>query len=135
MTVDQRTLLLDKARAAYDAYNDRDWDRFFAQLDADYEFVPVEEGVAYRGREDVLAYQERWLAAWDEFAIEVDDLELASDASRIFVALRYRGTAHGDGPSVDGRFFRVGEVRGDAYLRTTEYLDEDEARRAAGLLV
>jgi hypothetical protein len=133
MTVDRRALLVDRALAAYDAYNRRDWDGFFGRLDSEYEFVPVEEGIAYHGREDVFSYFERWLGAWDQFVIEVEETQLAPDASRIFVALRYRGTAHGGGPTVEGRFFHVGEVRGDSYRRTTEYRDETEARRAASL--
>ena len=133
MTTDRRALLVDRARAAYDAYNRRDWDGFFAHLDADYEFVPVEEGVAYRGREEVIGYQDQWLSVWDEFVVEVTEVELARDGSRVFVALRYRGTARGGGPKLDGRFFHVGEVRNDTYVRTTEYVDEHEARRAAGL--
>jgi ketosteroid isomerase-like protein len=133
MTADHRALLVDRARAAYDAYNRRDWDGFFARLDPEYEFVPVEEGIAYRGREDVFSYFQRWLGAWDQFVIEVEETEMTPDASRIFVALRYRGTAHGGGPTVEGRFFHVGDVRESSYVRTTEYRDETEARRAAGL--
>src|SRR4051794_36213973 len=113
MATDQRTLLVDKARAAYDAYNRRDWDGFFAEVDPEWEFVPVEEGVAYHGRDDVLAYFLRWLEAWDDFVVEIEGVELAADASRVFLALRYRGTASAGGPTVDGRFFHVGEIQGD----------------------
>jgi SnoaL-like domain len=45
------------------AFNGRDWDAYFADVDPDYEWDPIGENASYRGREAVTEYLERLLSA------------------------------------------------------------------------
>lgn len=126
--------LIERAHAVYEAYNTRDWDAFFADFhEEDYEWVPVEEGVAHRGREQVLAYHSRWLEDWAEFVIDVEEIKLNPVGTLIFSALRYDGKVRESDATISGRFFHVTRVVDGKFGRTTEYIDEAQAREAAGL--
>jgi SnoaL-like domain len=89
--------IVKRAKVAYAAFNHRDWDGFFSDMysEADYEWDPMEENVSYRGREAIIEYLDSWLEAWDEFEVEVEDIEVVPTADRMFVALRYRGKGKG----------------------------------------
>jgi ketosteroid isomerase-like protein len=127
--------IVKRVERIFAAYNRRDWDGFFADIysESDFEWAPMEENVSYRGREAVLGYVESWFEAWDEFRVEIEDIEIAPAADRVWVALRYRGKGKGSEIPVEGLFFQVSELRDGKPLRAKEYTDRAEALEAAAL--
>jgi ketosteroid isomerase-like protein len=122
-----------RLEAAYTAYCRRDWDAFFAEVDPGYEWDVVEESVPVRGREAVIEYFERWLGAWEDFDVEIIEMEITRDGRRAFVAVRTSGRNAMSTVPIEGRFFHVIELRDGRPVRGKEYSDRGEARAAAGL--
>jgi ketosteroid isomerase-like protein len=115
------------------AFNKRDWGAFFAELDPEVEYMPVEEHAVYRGPGAVSEYTQRWLEAWDTFSLEAEEVESTPAENRAFSAIRLRGTGKGSGVEIDQRGFWVYELRGGRLYRISEYNDRAEALEAAGL--
>jgi ketosteroid isomerase-like protein len=123
----------EPVRRLWAALSRRDWDAFSAELDPEMEYTPVEEQVVYRGPEAATRYAERWVEAWETFSAEVEEVESAPAADRVFVALRFRGRGTGSGVEIDERGYWVYELRGGRLYRISEYSDPAEALEAAGL--
>ena len=114
------------------AFNKRDWDGFFAELDPEVEYAPIEVHGSRRGREALTEYLEQWLEAWETFSAEAEEIEIAAE-DRAFIAWRFRGRGKGSGVEIDDPMFWVGELRGGRLYRISEYTDRAEALEAVGL--
>jgi ketosteroid isomerase-like protein len=124
---------VERVRRLFAAFNRRDWDALFAELDPEVEYAPVEEHAAFRGREAFTEYLERWLDAWETFSGEAEEIEITPAEDRAFIALRFRGSGKGSGVEIDDPIFWVGELRRGRLYRISEYTDREEALEAAGL--
>jgi ketosteroid isomerase-like protein len=120
-------------RRLFAAFNRRDWRAFSAELDAEVEYVPVEEDAVYRGPEAVTQYAKGWLEAWGTFLGEVEEIESTPVKDRAFIVVRFRGGGKGSGVAIDTRGFWVSESRGGRLYRISDYTDRAEALEAAGL--
>ena len=120
----------NRIRSVYSAYNDRDWDALVALMDPEYEWDVVEEIEAIRGPAAVIEYFERWLAPWEEFRVEADDVEIAPAGDRALIAVRCWGKNRRSRVAIEERFFHVLTVRNGRLWRGREFMDEADARRA-----
>jgi hypothetical protein len=81
--------IVERFRKQFEAFNRRDWDAWFAQIDPEIEYTPVEENVVYRGREEVTEYIAQWLEAWDKCVLHPEEIEISPAEDRAFVAIRF----------------------------------------------
>jgi ketosteroid isomerase-like protein len=119
-------------RAMFVAFNDRDWDAFFEAVDPEFEYAPVEENIAYRGRETLIAYFESWYEAWEMYGNEPEEMIVTEDG-RAYVGSRTVARGKKSGLNVQGRLFSVYRFREDKPLSGKEYSERAEALAAAGL--
>ncbi|HMC07259.1 MAG TPA: nuclear transport factor 2 family protein [Solirubrobacterales bacterium] len=102
-----------------------------AYFDADCEYQPVEEASTIRGREALIRWVERWLEAWDDAWDEID--EIVEAGGRVVAAIRAHGRGRRSGMEISQPLFDVFDLRDGRVLRIREYLEFDQALRAAGL--
>ena len=122
-----------RVRELFEAFNRRDLDAVFAQLDPEVEYTPVEENVVYRGREAFTEYIARWLEAWDKCVIHPEEIEISPAEDRGFVAIRFSARGKGSEVEVDELGFWVVELRDGRMHRIKEYTRREEALEAFGL--
>jgi ketosteroid isomerase-like protein len=104
-----------------------------ALMDPDFvwEWSPTmpDTGV-FRGREAVLAADERWRESWEEFDIEL--LELREQGNDVVARVRYTATGRGSGVSMNEGRTHVWTLRDGRAIRWRMFSDLDEAERRAG---
>ena len=127
---ERRSEIEARVEATTAAVNRGDWDAFFAEVDPEIEYTPVEENVTYRGREEMTGYLERFFEVWDDHRMELEEIEVAPTEDRLFAAFRVSGRGKGSGVPVEARGFQVIELRDCRYHRVREFLDRDEALAA-----
>jgi ketosteroid isomerase-like protein len=124
-------------RGAYEAWNQRDFDRALESADPEIEWtfaeasahLPGAEGV-YHGHEGVRRFWETFIDPWEQVNIEVDELR---DSGDVVVALiRFQAVGR-DGLKVEAPFAHVYNFRGSKVIRFEAFLDPMEALEAAGL--
>jgi ketosteroid isomerase-like protein len=125
--------ITERVRKFLEAFNRRDLDVFFAQLDPEVEYTPVEENVVYRGREAFTEYIGRWLEAWDKCVVQPEEIEISPAGEWGFVAIRFLARGKGSEVEVDDQLFWAAELRDGRLHRIEEYTRREEALEAAGL--
>ena len=100
-----------------------------AHFDPEIEYGPVDEIEPIRGHRAMVAWNERWFEAWDEFTAHVG--ELAEMGEAILTGITIRGRGGESGIEIDLRIFHVIELRGGLIVRMREYLERDQALAAA----
>jgi ketosteroid isomerase-like protein len=123
----------EQVRKLLEAFNRRDLDALFAQLDPEMEYRPVEENVVYRGREACTEYIARWLGAWDKCVVHPEEIEISPAEDWGFVAIRFSVRGKGSEVEVDELGFWVVELRDGRMRRIEEYTRREEALKAVGL--
>lgn len=91
----------------------------------------IPDGGVYVGPDGVRSYMRRFLGAWQSLTIAARGFEESADA--VLVEVDQTGIGHGSGASVTMRYFQVWTFRGLEVTRMESILDEQVARRAAGL--
>jgi len=89
----------------------------------------VDGGIGH-GREELGAIIGQWLAAFDEWREEIE--EVRDLGSHVYVVATQCGRGKGSGIEVETRYAMLYQVRGDRIARMTLYLDPAEALEAAG---
>lgn len=93
---------MDLIRRGYEAWNERDTDAVFAILDPDIHwegYTHVPESGTLSGRDEVNAWLERFLEAWEELDIEVIDLIEHDD--QVIALVRFKALGKGSGLAID----------------------------------
>jgi ketosteroid isomerase-like protein len=88
------------------------------------------EGV-YRGYQGLLAWSERWWAAWDELRLESG--EVIDCGEKLVVLLQARVRGRGSGVEVERPFAQVTTLRDGMAVRIENFWDHAKALEAAGL--
>ena len=70
---ERRSEIEAQVEATTAAVNRGDWNAFFAEVDPEIEYTPVEENVTYRGREAMTGYLDRFFEVWDDHRMELED--------------------------------------------------------------
>jgi len=106
---------------------------FASYVDAHYvaecEYLPVEERTAIVGRDAMIGWNERWFEAWDE--LTADATVLANQGDTIVTEVAVSGRGAGSGAEIDQRFFHVIELRDGKISRIREFVEREEALKAA----
>src|ERR1700722_18995055 len=89
------------------------------------------ERQAYEGVAGTEAFLRDWLAAWDDWELELGALEGAGD--KVVGLVRQRGRSRSAGMLVEMSFAQVWTLRDGKQTRMEMFSDRDEALRAVGL--
>ena len=89
------------------------------------------EAGEWPGREGLLRFARQQMEAFERMWIE--PVEFTDAGESVFVRLRLGGIARHTGISMEFEIFHVIEFRDNKATRLEAHVDEDEARRAAGL--
>jgi ketosteroid isomerase-like protein len=90
------------------------------------------EQQVYEGLEEARGFIRDWLAAFDEWKIEIDALHDAG-GDRVVGIIRQHGRSRSTGLPIDMLFAQVWTVRGGLETRMEMYGDVDEALKTVGL--
>ena len=85
----------------------------------------------YEGSEGAEHFLREWLAAWEDWRLEVESLQDAGDT--VVAIVRQHGRSRTTGMPVDMHFAQVWSLRDGAMARMEMYADTEEALRAVGL--
>jgi ketosteroid isomerase-like protein len=125
----------DLIRKGYEAWNLRDIDGVVRVLDPDIEwrgYTHIPESGTLVGRDQVRAWLERFIEAWEELEIELADLIDAGD--QIVALVRFRALGKGSGVRVEGGVdAHVWTIRDGKAVAVTLYQGTREALDAFGL--
>jgi uncharacterized protein len=117
-------------RTAIEAWGAGDMDSFYASLDPDIVWDPV-EAVASQGHEGLRATLDRWMDEWDEYEQTAE--EFVDMGDRVVATVHFQGRGRGSGIEIDARFYEVYTVRDGKVVRMDEYATRAAALEAAGL--
>lgn len=125
---------VERVRAAIEAFNRRDGERFGRLLASDAEIVPVRaalEGTVYRGPGAAAQYCAAVEESWEHLTWELEEIR---DEGDVVLALGWiRGAGRGSSAGIDARGGWLVHFR-DGLIRTFRtYPDRAAALEAAGL--
>jgi ketosteroid isomerase-like protein len=121
-------------RAAVEAFNHRDGERFDALLDSNAEIVPVRaalEGTVYRGPDAAAQYCAAVDESWENLRWEIEEIQ--DGGSWVLALGRIRGDGRGSGATIDARAGWVARFREGLVTNFHTYADRAEALEAVGL--
>jgi ketosteroid isomerase-like protein len=114
-----------------EAFYARDTQAALAILDHDMAFESPLEGKTYKGIGEFARYRHDMDEAWEEWRSE-DDRFLPVDQTRVLHLYRIVGRGRGSGVPVAQDIAILWTVREGRVVHGKGYLDQSEARRAAG---
>jgi ketosteroid isomerase-like protein len=115
------------ATRLYAAINARDREAIKALCASDVVVVTTVE--AYRGPEGLLEWLDEGDDAFDDFSVEL--LEVEDLAGLVLASMRQRGRGKASGATVDHRFTHVWTLRDGRAIRLQSFADRDDAVRYA----
>jgi ketosteroid isomerase-like protein len=121
-------------RRLYDAFARADLDVVLSCLDPEIEFSQPPEmpgGGTYHGPEGVIQGVAKWIGAWDDYVVQVQELIDLGD--QIVARTRHRGRGKGSGVAIEQQLFDLVTLKGDKVVRIRMYQDEAQALDAAEL--
>ncbi|HEX2129743.1 MAG TPA: nuclear transport factor 2 family protein [Solirubrobacterales bacterium] len=132
--------VVEKTRQGYGEFNDRDVDALYARLVPDFQWneaaeIPGPKSCATR--DEFIRYMRGFDLLWEEFAFEPIELTEGSPDDGydvVYAKMMLRGRGKASEEDVEILIHHVWRLRDGLFVRMDAYLDEHDARRAAGLL-
>lgn len=127
--------LSEQTRAGYREFNAGDVDALVLRLAPGFQWNEAAEVAGPKNcanREEFVRFMRGFDLLWDEFNFEPLALETPSD-DLIYARLRASGRGKASEEAVEFIIHHVWHLEGGLYTRMDAYLDEYEAREAAGL--
>ncbi len=120
-------------RALFDDFARGDYDAALARLDPDVDWgeppdMPESVG-GYRGREGVVSEFGRFMAAWEELEVRLEEVREVGE--RVVVLTHWRGRSKGAGIEVDQRVAQLYELSDGKVRRLRQFRTREEAVAAA----
>jgi uncharacterized protein len=125
---------VEVVQRSFEAFARGDFELAMAAFDPAVEFDltrVVPDGQVYDGHAGIWQAMRRWLLAWEDYRMEVDDYLDAGDS--VVICFRESGRGKGTGLPVEQNVTGVWKLRAGKVVRVTPYLDRKEALEAAGL--
>jgi ketosteroid isomerase-like protein len=120
-------------RRMIDAFNRRDSDAALALCDPEVELESaLVEKQVYRGHEGLLKYRRDLDDVWSDWHVE-NDVVLEAGPDRVLHLYRIVGRGKGSGVVIEADIAMLWTLRDGRLLHGKVYLDQVEARGAAGL--
>jgi ketosteroid isomerase-like protein len=124
--------MVEKARAAYDAWSARDLNAFVDIFSEDVELRPfLGRGLGasvYRGHEGLRRWYEEANEEWEELVIEPLEFEEVGD--HLMIVLRAIGRGRGSHAQVEAEIVHVARYRDGKFTRLDGFGDREEALEA-----
>jgi ketosteroid isomerase-like protein len=138
----RRAMVARRMRQVYEAFNRRDMEAFLALSShpaVDFHTATDEAGVpfgvdlsdSYHGHEGLATFAQQWLAAWQDYRIEPEEVIDCGD--RLVVLLRHRGRGMESGVEIDQEFAQLVHLRRGLVMRIETFWDRARALQAVGL--
>jgi uncharacterized protein len=122
---------VDIVRQGYDAYDRGDVVAALETFHPDVEWKQVEQPREVRGRDAVLSVWEEWSEPFEEnLHANVEDLEDLGEG-QVLAVVRHTGVGKQSGIKLDMTTYLLYTVRDERVVRMVEYLERDQALRAA----
>jgi len=128
---------IETARRAIDAWNRGDLDAFLGEWHPDCEWRPAFPrslegvGTVYRGREGIARAWRGVRAVWEEYRLVPEDTQVVGE--RLVVIGRVFARGKESGLQLDSGWSGLASFRENLTASAWDWLDRDEALRAAGL--
>lgn len=127
---------VESARRGYEEFNAGDVDALAARLSPQFEWHEAREVAgpkSYTSRDDFLRFVRGFELLWDEFRFEPLELVPADGGTILYSKVRARGRGKASAEAVEFVIHHVWRHRDGVFVRMDAYLDEAEARAAAGI--
>src|SRR5688572_477546 len=118
-------------RRMYDAYARAEFELGLSFMHPEIEFSqPVDEpgGGTYHGHDGVVQAFASWTAPWDDYRIDVEELQ--DFGEHVLARTSHHGRGKGSGAEVDQCIFQVWTLRDAKVVRARMYYEEAEALEA-----
>jgi ketosteroid isomerase-like protein len=122
---------VEVVRRGYEAYDRGDIEAVLATFDPEIEWKQVEQPSAVHGHQGVLKAWDEWSEPFQE-DLHASVEELIDAGDHVIAVVRHRGTGRQSGVQLDLWTYLVYTLRDGKVVRMIEYLERDEALRAAG---
>jgi ketosteroid isomerase-like protein len=128
---------IETARRAIDAWNREDLDAFLEEWHPDCEWRPAFPrslegvGTVYRGREGIARAWHGVRAVWEEYRLMPEDAQVVGE--RLVVVGQVIARGRESGLELDSGWSGLATYRDELTLSAWDWLDRDEALKAAGL--
>lgn len=124
---------VELTRRGFEAFNRGDMDAVVKILHPEVEVHAsgdVGEAGTYHGRDGFLHWNRVWMDAWEEFSVELEEIEELDDRN-VLVHVHQTGRGRGSGVEVSQRIVYLFTVRDGLAARVHLYADRDSAVAAA----
>jgi ketosteroid isomerase-like protein len=118
-------------RGWVETWNRGEVDSLFDDADPDHEWVVAREhpdAATHRGPQEVAGYLAEWRRLMPDLQVQIEELEEVGD--RVLLVMRMTGTGAGSGATTEVQIATINTFRDGRPVRTEEFLDPDDARRA-----
>lgn len=128
--------VVESARRGYDEFNAGDVEALGRRLAPHFEWHEAGEIAgpkSYASRDDFLRFVRGFDLLWEEFRFEPVDLVASAEGAVLYARVRARGRGKASAEEVDFIIHHVWRLSDGVFVRMDAYLDEAEARSAAGI--
>jgi ketosteroid isomerase-like protein len=123
----------DLVRQLFDDFNRAEFESAFAKIDQDVEWGEPPDmpdtGGTYRGHDAMVRGFRRFMGAWEELRVDLD--EVIEESDRVVALTHWVGRSRSSGIEVDTRIAQVYEFRGGKVARVRQFRTLGEALGAA----
>jgi ketosteroid isomerase-like protein len=120
---------LEVARAGYEAFQSSDLETVLGLTDPEVEiYLPptLPNSGKFKGHDGYLTWLGRWLEAWDDFQIEVREMEPVGDR-HVVTTIHQSGIGRGSGIPVEMDVAYMLDIRDGKVAALQMYLSRDDA--------
>lgn len=126
--------MIERTKSGYAAFNAGDVDALVAMLTPDFEWHEAAEipgPKAAANRDEFVRFMRGFDRLWEEFRFE--PLEIVENGDLIYAHMRATGRGRASEERIDFVIHHVWQVRDGLFARMNAYLEQDEAKAAAGI--
>jgi ketosteroid isomerase-like protein len=127
---------VESARRGYEEFNAGEFEAMAARMAPEFEWHEAREVAgpkSYESRDDFLRFVRGFELLWEEFRFEPLELVPAESGAVLYAEVRARGRGKASAEDVEFVIHHVWRLRDGLFVRMDAYLDEAEARTAAGV--
>lgn len=127
---------IESLQQGYGEFNAGDFDAMAARMAPEFEWHEAREVAgpkAYTSRDDFLRFVRGFELLWDEFRFEPLELVAADEGTVLFARVRARARGKASAEDVEFVIHHVWRLRDGVFVRMDAYMNEAEARAAAGI--
>ena len=106
-------------------------DLSFYAPDVEWDGTNLPDGTVGHGHQAILDHVDRWAAMWDDWTVEVEDVQ-GAESNQVVLLMREKGRSP-EGLTLDERHAELYTLRDGSIVRRQGFADPRQALKAAGL--